>query len=538
MLKHLLIRNIILIEAADIEFKEGLNVLSGETGSGKTAIMNALSLLLGERADNGMIRRGEEKAYIEATVDISNIPALKDLLESSGIDHHEEEDLILKREISSSGKSRAFLNRQLIPIALLKKVASYLFESVGQHESQKLFSKEMHRHIVDLFGGLLKDVAAFSKSWNEENAINKKLSALLESEIQRVRDTERFQQELDEIQSVNIKKEEDEELFTEYTRLINVENLSKKVQEILQGLSGDRTGVLTVMHKHSLVFEQITQLDPSLSDLEKHYNGMLIELKEVSHQLSFYQSRLENNPERCEQINSRLTLIEKLKRKYGKTVEDIEKFKKDLKEKLQALNAMDQQIEDLQKLSRNLQEKNDTLAAKLTGKRKEAIQSFEKAVSGELRSLNMPKVEFLCRLTKQERNQSGDDQLEFFMRPNLGESLIPVRESASGGELSRLLLALQAILAGKEKIPTLIFDEIDANIGGDTASIVGEKLREIGKQHQMICITHFPQVAKHADHHLRIFKQEIDGRTISVVEALEQPSSREEELTRMLGMSR
>lgn len=534
MLTHLRIHNIILIETADIPFSNGFNVLSGETGSGKSAILNSLYLITGERADANLVRRGTDKGFVEASFDITNISTLNALLDQAGILHHTGEELIIRRELSSTGKSRAFINSQQVQLTLLKEVSSYLIEMVGQHANQKLLSIDNHRLILDTFADLQSDLSTFSQSWTQENACRNQIDELQKNETLRLREIDTCLMELVELKTAKLKEGEDEELFAEYTKLNNSEEISTKADELCQIFSGERHAVLPILNKYQQTFAQLVKIDPSLSDSATAYNNALIELNEIAHSLRLYRSRLEFNPERLQIINDRLSVIDKLKRRYGKTVAEIQNYEKTTKEKLHQLQNCDAKIEDLKQNLEKLEKTNHKLCQKISEQRKKAAAKLETAVISEMKTLNMSKAQFHCVLTTQARTRFGDDRIEFFLTPNVGEHRIPIKECASGGELSRVMLALQALLAGKAQIPTLIFDEIDSNIGGETAVVVGEKLKGIGTQHQVICITHFPQVAKEAQHHLQIAKKETEGRTVTFVTLLD-PKMRKQELMRMLG---
>lgn len=537
MLKQLHISNIILIESAEIHFEKGLNVLSGETGSGKSAIMDALSLAAGERTDIGLIRKGAERAVVEAIFDIDHIPSVSEALDEAGIDHRKGEELIIRREINASGKSRAFINSQLAQIGLLRKVSCDLLDIIGQHANQRLLSTDQHRKIVDIYGGLESKRNVFSQSWDEENAIKHQLNGLITTEAQRLRDIEVCRMEIEEIQNAALKDGEDEELFSEYSLLTNAGDLARNVNEVSQALSGEKNSILATLSKQRMNLENLRRIDPSLEETVKSYENALLELQEIAYTLRNYQSRIEHNPDRADQINERLTLINRLKRKYGSTVADIQTYLKQSQEKLHSLENADVQIEELKTRLKDIEQKNNLLCKDLSESRKQTAKHLEKMLIKELRALNMPKVEFIVEIIEQKRTRSGDDHIEFFLIPNIGEHRIPIKDCASGGELSRLMLALQTILAGKEQIPTLIFDEIDANIGGETAVVVGEKLKEISHKHQVLCITHFPQVASQAHHHLQISKTERKGRTVSNVKLLDV-EARREELDRMLGGKR
>lgn len=535
MLKQLLIKNIILIESATISFEKGLNVLSGETGSGKSAIMKALSLALGGKADTKSIRRDSEKGVVEVFFDIDREPYIQHLLDEAGIDHEKGEELIIRREITLNGKSRCFINNQAAQIKLLAQIGSLLARIVGQHANQWLLSVDKHREIIDIFGELEKDVREFSQNFNEETRVLRQLEELIENESKRLRAIDVCAQEIEELEEANLKNGEDEELFAEYSLLVNAESRASKASEISDALSGERSSLIGILNRQNANLNELCRIDDSLNDTSVSFKNAIIEIQEVIYTLNAYRSHIEYNPERVIQLNDRLALITKLKKKYGSTLEEIESYKKSAMEKLTALENQDLLVETLKNELEKLQEQNNELANKLSSKRKAKAKKFEKAIMLQLQALNMPKVIFEVEFTAQKRNSKGDDLIEFYLVPNIGEHKIPIRASASGGELSRILLAIQALLADKERIPTLIFDEIDANIGGETAYIVGTKLKEIGNNTQVLCITHFPQVAKQADHHFQISKKEDKGRTFTHVVALDQ-EERVDEISRMLGM--
>lgn len=536
MLKHLRIQNIILIEEAGISFEPGLNVLSGETGSGKSAIMGALNLITGDRTDASIIRRGAEKGSVEAIFEIDKLPALLAVLAEAGIDYDPSEDLIIRREITAHGKSRAYINNQMAQMAVLKKIGSHLIDIVGQHANQKLLSIDNHRKILDVYGVLEEDVAFFGTNFALENVLREELEELIAGEAQRLREIEVCRMELEELQEAAIKEGEDEEIFSEFTLLANAESLAQHAGEITQSLINERQGVLVILNRNRGAWESLQQIDSSLAETAQSYQNALIELQEVAYTLDKYLSSIEINPKKMSQMDERLSLINRLKKKYGSTVAEINDYTAKALTRLGKLENADSRIDELSLKIKELESANQQLAEKLTNARLQAAQELQKEVRHQLRALNMPKVEFEIDIRQQNRTRTGEDRIEFFLVPNLGEHRVPVKECASGGELSRLMLALQALLAGKESTPIVVFDEIDSNIGGATANIVGEKLKEIGKRHQVLCVTHFPQVAKHADRHLQISKHEVEGRTITFVKSLDE-ADKVEELARMQGGS-
>lgn len=536
MLKELRIFNIILIEAAEISFENGLNVITGETGSGKSAIMHALSLITGVRADSTIVRKGMEKGSVEAYFEGPFSEPLKQILDDAGISFDEDGGLIIRREISASGKSRAFINNQFVQIALIKLVGECLVDIVSQHAGRHLLSLEAHRSIIDLYGDLGKEVSTFTDSWERESDLQKKLNELVGSEAQRLREIEANLRELEELQEACLKEGEDEELFAEYSLLVNSEELASKSAALLQVLNGERQSVIQLLNKQKSIFDELVSMDASLTPTFEAFSTASIELQEIAYTLAGYHSRIECNPSLCERLNDRLTLISQLKRKYGSTIPEIHVYQQKLSSRLAELENSDTEIEKIKEELSQLSAINHKLASQLTSKRKQAAKRFESEMVKQLVSLNMPKVEFQVEISSQKRSRLGDDIVEFFFVPNVGEHRIPIRECASGGELSRMLLALHVMLAGKGQIPTLVFDEIDEGIGGTTANLVGDKLCALGINHQVLCITHFPQVAKRAALHLQISKTERKGRTATDIQALDEVS-RNHEISRMLGLS-
>ena len=536
MLKNLHIQNIILFEKGSLSFSSGLNILTGETGSGKSAIMHGIALAIGERADTSVIRRGYEKGIVEAVFDIEN-PTLLSLLVEGGIDHEPGQELIIRREISLSGKGRVFINNQSAQLSFLRRLGIQLVQIVGQHANQSLLSLDYHREVLDLYGDLHALLHRYRQSYDSEKMLRQKLEKFIKQEAERLREIDVCQREIAELEEAQIKEGEDEDLFVEYTLLSNVEEVSIKINEINQSLSGERQPLLAILNRQKQSLESLVHFDSSLQDTSQTFQNVFLELQEISHTLRRYQSRQHFDPGRLAEINERLALLNRLKRKYGTTVAEILAYQEQTGVKLKDLENADHEIESLQQQLYEAEAKTQLLANELLLKRQQYASQFEKALTTHLHSLNMLRAEFNIQITKQKRTEDGDDRIEFFLCPNVGERQIPLKDGASGGEISRVLLALQTLLAGKEQTGTLIFDEVDANIGGETATIVGDKLREISQQHQVICITHFPQVASQADHHLQISKEEKEERTITLVQELDA-ETRQLELARMAGLSR
>lgn len=536
MLKYLRIKNIILIDDQEILFEKGLNVITGETGSGKSALIEALGLIMGDRADSAILRKGCDKGSVEASFEIDGIRGIPSLLEQAGIEHHPEDILIIRRELSTSGKSRCWINNQMAQLTILRELGCLLIERTGQHANQRLCSLDYHRSILDLFSSSNLLVAQVKEEWHVGASIRKQLSSLIDGESQRLRDIEICRMELEELQEAHFKEGEEEALFSEYCLLSNAEDRGTKVSSVLASLSSDKISILALLNRHQGTLESLAKLDSALEESMKAYNNAVVELQEVAYTLRNYQTHIEHNPERMIAVNARLTLLNRLKRKYGSTIQEIMDYRTKTEMRLNLLENADMQIEELREQLQASEERYRNLCSQLTALRKEHVESFTAEITKHLRSLNMPKVEFHVHIEKKVFSENGEDKIEFFLQPNIGEKLVPIRECASGGELSRLMLAMQTILAGKEQVPTIVFDEIDSNIGGQTAVGVADMLYKMGKNHQILCITHFSQVASQADYHLQISKHEEAGRTVTRVRPLDSVS-RESELARMQGSS-
>lgn len=533
MLKYLKLKNIILVDEATLSFDAGLNILTGETGSGKSAIMHGLSLVIGERSDTSMIRKGCEKGIVEAVFDL-DYKDVKDILDKGGIDHESGQDLVIRREISLNGKNRIFINNQSAQLSFLKKIGCFLAQMIGQHANQSLYTVEFHREIIDVYGNLQPLVKKYRLAFERENEIRQKLHKYVSEEALRLRQIDSCLSELEELNEAQVKEGEEEELFNEYTFLVNTEELSEKVGEINQALTGERMPIIPLLNRQKQLLDSIISFDPQLKEVAESFQSVLAEIQEISHTLRNYQSSLHYDADRLYFLNERLALINRLKRKYGSSVSEILAYQKATQEKLRQLENGDLEIDQLKEELVKAETLTNEFAGELTVKRLEVADCFSKELTRELHALNMPKASFEVEVSKHKRMSEGDDRVEFFLLPNTGENRTALKDGASGGEISRVLLALQTLLAGKGGVSSLIFDEVDANIGGETASVIGLKLEKISQKHQVICITHFPQVARCAHFHIQISKEERDGRTVTVVQELNE-AGKEKELARMSG---
>jgi DNA repair protein RecN (Recombination protein N) len=522
MIRHLYLKNVFLIESCRIDFEPGFTILSGETGSGKTALIQALALALGQRADSSCIRKGETQALIEAAFDIEHLQSVKELLEEAGIAHDAGEYLIIRREISSQGKNRAFLGSQMAPLPLIQQIGNKLIHLIGQHSYPQLKTSEAQIQILDLFADV--SLLPFQSAWAQEKALRDKLEEQKSLNAKKERELDTYRTQWQELEEANPQEGEEEKLFADYQRLSSSQELKEKIGTLHQGL------LSFPLPRYKNTCDSLSAIDPALKEPATLLQEAHIALQETHHLLSSYLDRLEHDPKHFLHLEERLTLLNRLKRKYG----DPHAYKKELQEKLHSLENLDEEVE---KTSRDLKEaenKTSTHCSALTKKRKTAAAQLAKTLTTALQTLNMPGAELTIEILSQPRCRTGVDLIHFWLKANKGESPVLVKESASGGELSRLLLAIKTTLAEKNDTPTIVFDEIDANVGGTTATLIGQQLHTLGTCRQVICITHFPQVASQADHHLCVHKQEQKGRTLTTIHPLNK-QERTQELERMSG---
>lgn len=531
MITELLIKNFILIDQVEIAFHKGLNVITGETGAGKSVILSALSFLLGEKLESSIIRNPDSPAVVQALFEIGKLS----LLEEAGIEHIEGEELIIRRELSHSGKSRAFINNQSISLSLLKKLAPHLLEFSGQHAHLKLLEESAPLNVLDDYINLSDQKKSFKSAWEDELSIKNEISRIESSTSERIRLIDNAKRELEEIVAAKILPDEDEGLFSEFQILSNQAEMKGHCSEILFCLDESKTAVIQQLIRQKASFEKLFETDPTLKETSESFLSAIAELQEVVYEMRRYQTKLEAHPTRLQVVEERLKEISSIKRKYGASFTEIEAYKGSLEAKLLHLENEDARLEELKERVGNCEKVTNTLADALTTTRKISGEKLAKEITREIQALNMPKALFEIAISKKTRSVDGDDKVTFFLTPNVGEKRINVQEAASGGELARVSLALQVTMIESYKTPTILFDEIDANIGGTTATIIGEKLAFLGKSVQVLSITHFPQVANQACAHFVICKSEQNGRTQSTVLKLTTQKEKHKELTRMLG---
>lgn len=544
MLRELSIRNFALIEQLELSFYSGFSVLTGETGAGKSIIIDALGLLLGRRASTEMIRTGAESCVIQGVFAVHDEEALG-LLQEWGIDA--EEELVITREVSNNGRNRCRLNGKLVSVSQLSELGAYLAEIVGQHDSRSLLNPNRHLMYLDAFGGdahqrELDELRARHEAWS---SIRREMTLLSGDERERNRRIDLLRFQLEEIADARLQTGEEEALLAERKRLANLDRLRKAVGTaygLLSDSDGHTESVVRKLNLAQAELERARAFDDELAAATELLASAVAQVGEVSLELWSYLDRFELDPERLNEVETRLDLIETLKRKYGDSVAEILKFADQAQQELEFLESSAERSQELQKELERAWSAWLEKARQVSLKRRELAAELEKKIEGQLADLNMSNTRFVVSFEDngaQERmvpNHDGLEQVQFMIAPNVGEELKPLSRIASGGELSRVMLAIKVILAQAEAIPTIVFDEIDTGIGGQTAGKLAEKLKALSAACQVMCVTHLPVIASFGAHHYAVHKETSGERTTISVRELAK-DGRIMELTRMLGGS-
>jgi DNA repair protein RecN (Recombination protein N) len=533
MLAELRIRNFAVIERLDLRLGAGLTVLSGETGAGKSIIVDALALLLGERASSDSVRPGEERALIEAVFETEGRPEIAELLAEQGIDSNDGL-LILRRELAAEGRSRAWINGSASTASVVGTLGRRLVDLHGQHEHQTLLRPVEQRSILDAFGGAATDVAAVAAAHERLRETVYRLEELESNarEIAQRADFLRFQAE--EIEGAKLKAEEEEELEAEARRLDHAEELARLSEQLHAGLYADEDALAGRLAELRRLLDQLHRIDASFADARDALESAYYAIDEVGRGMGDYGSRIEHDPVRLDRVRQRQDLLYRLKSKYGATLEEVLAVGARARAELGQLESAGLDRAALQRAAGQAQAELDGAAARLTSSRTAAANRLADAMNRMLPELGMSGGRFVVELAElPAAGPHGRESVEFRITVNPGFEPRPIAKVASGGELSRVMLALKSILAAVDRVPTLVFDEIDAGIGGRVARPVADTLRRVAEHHQVFVITHLPQIASRADHHLLVEKSGGD-RSVTTVTALE-PEARVREIARLLG---
>lgn len=520
MLRSLHIENFAIIDRLEVEFGRGLNIITGETGAGKTIVVQALNLVLGDRASSDLIRTGEEKASVTAVFE------------------HGDEETIIHRVISQTGKGKITINGVPATQQMLKEAAERLVDMSSQHEHQQLLNDATHIAIVDQFGGYESLAEAYRDAHTQYAVLRGDLEKLRASEKEAKERLEFMKFQLQELKNANLKLNEDEELEAERSRIKHAVQLEAKMKEA-EGLLYESAGSACELLGN--VLQSLTscaQLDSSVAPWREAINNASSTLTDVAREIKRYTEKLNSDPARLEEIDDRIHLLKNLKRKHGGTIEScIEKFES-LKKEVDEVERFDDVIAEKEKSLADARARRASVAKELTKKRKDAAAKLTALVEEETQSLGFKKLQFVVNTTplpEDEWDGSGAERVEFLISPNVGEEPRPLSKIASGGELSRIMLAIKRALSDRAATAyTSIFDEVDSGIGGATAEVVGRKLSEVGRSRQVICITHLPQIASFGENHFMVTKKVVKGRTVAAIDPLSD-NARIEELARMLG---
>ena len=531
MLSLLHIENIAVIESADISFDRGFNVLTGETGAGKSIVIDAISAILGERAYRDMIRTGAAKASVRAVfMDVPEYPWFSE----NGVEYDPE--TVIQREIYLDGKNICRVNGSLVSVSILRKLGIQLINIHGQHDSASLFDEENHLAFLDAFADNRSLRESYSQAYQKVTELRREIDSLTMDESEKLRRMETLKYQIGEIEKAQLDPGEDEALEQRRKLLQNAEKLSSGLEEATQCLYGgeDTDGAAGLLAQAEHALARLGRFSDSFQSIHDWVADLMYQVQDAAEEVRDTRDSLNYSADELEQIESRLDVIHKLRRKYGVTCEDILAYLDKAKRELDEIEFADDHLERLKGKLKKAEKTAWDQALALRKNRQEKAELLSQRILAELSQLDMPRVQFFCRFQELELTPNGADGVAFYMSANAGEALKPMSKVASGGELARIMLAMKNVLAEKDQVNTLIFDEVDTGVSGRAAQKVAEKLRSVASHKQVLCVTHLPQLAALADTHLLIAKSERDGRTYTSVTPLDL-EGRKRELARIIG---
>ena len=531
MLSLLHIENIAVIECADITFDRGFNILTGETGAGKSIVIDAISAILGERAYRDMIRTGATKASVRAV--FTDVPCLPWFTEQ-GVEYDPE--TVIQREVHLDGKNVCRVNGSLVSVSILRKLGIQLINIHGQHDSASLFDESNHLEFLDAFAENQMLQEAYAEKFAAVAALRREIQRLHMDESEKLRRMETLRYQIDEISKAELQIGEDETLEERRKLLQNAEKLSDGIHTAVNCLYGgdDTDGAASLLSEAERELARLVRYTDAYSDLHARVTDLMYQVQDVAEELRDARDSLSYSADELEQIESRLDVIHRLRRKYGATCEDILQYLEQAQKELDEIEFADDHVQRLQVKCEKAESDAWEAAIKLRENRKAAAIELSSRILTELSQLDMPKVQFSCCFTETELTPIGADAVAFYMSANAGEALKSLSKVASGGELARIMLAMKNVLAERDQVATLIFDEVDTGVSGRAAQKVAEKLRSVAKSKQVLCVTHLPQLAALANTHLLIAKEERSGRTYTTVTPLDL-EGRKRELARIIG---
>lgn len=536
MLSLLHIENIALIQSADIRFEPGFNVLTGETGAGKSIVIDSIGAVLGERTSRELIRTGAKSALVTAV--FTQVPPLP-WLEENGFPTGEEE-LLLQRELQGDGRNVCRIDGKLVTVAQLRELGRQLLNIHGQHDGQQLLDPASHLGYLDQFGGCQPLLESYQEAYRKWHDIRREMDKLQMDEAERSRRVDTLNYQIQELERAQLKAGEDEELSARRTLLRSAGRLMEAVQSAEFALSGDedRDGACSLIAQAEGEVQGVSSISPELSELSEKLTALRCAADDAADTLRDLSRSFDFSPGELDQVEERLDLLYRLRKKYGPTVEDMLSYLDRCRKELDQIQYADDTLARLEKDLKKAQKEAARRGEVLSQARREAAGALQARVQEELRQLDMPKVQFQTEFTPKGGEAGMDDtglnEVQFLMSANLGEALKPIQKVASGGELARIMLALKNVLAEGDQIGTLVFDEVDTGVSGRAAQKVAEKMAQVARGKQVLCVTHLPQIAAMADTHFSVQKGEREGRTYTRLERLDR-SQRREELARLIG---
>ena len=541
MLKELHIRNVAVIEEVTVEFSGGFNVLTGETGAGKSILIDSINLALGGKTNKDLIRGGADFAAVDAVFEVA--PELTPSLEDLGIEVEEDQMVLISRKLSAEGKSTCRINGRPAPLAVVKEVGTLLITIHGQNDNQALLSAKTHIHLLDAYGRTESLLNAYKKRYTVVRDLQKKLDNLSTDESEKMRKMDLLRFQIDEIKSAGLKPGEEEELSSRRDFLANVEKIVSGANEAYTSLYGDdyNKSAYDLVTESARSLEEISEYDESLKTFYSTLSSVMADLEDVTHELKNYMDGIDYEQGELDEAEERLGMIYNLERKYGNSIEEILKYYDKIVMEVQTIEHSDELIEELTLELKNETKKMEESAKELSKARLAAARELEQKIMQELSELDMQKVRFSVSVQQHEDSPgnilydpTGFDRVEFLISSNPGEALKPLSKIASGGEMSRIMLAIKSILADTDVVETLIFDEIDTGVSGRAAQKIAEKISALSHARQILCITHLAQIASMADAHYRIEKHIENEKTATTVTELEE-TDRVDELARIIG---
>jgi len=547
MLVELYIKNYALIEELTLHFSRKLTILSGETGAGKSIIVGALGLILGEKAKTSQIRSGADSCIVEGRFEVQHTHPVYTILEEKGIECSEGDTLVIRRIITRTGSSRSFINGLQVTVRDLLEVTALLVDIHGQHEHQSLLTVRNHLHLLDQYGKLSEDMAAYQKSYREVLRLKGEIQKRTIDEREKERKIDILSYSIAEIDRANIADGEEEYLKKEYKVLRNYESLVSSISEAYDPLKGEEFSALTLVEQALTALEKVREVSSEIGEIVDNLENARILIDESTSDLKQYIDGIEYEPGKIDIILSRLELIKNIKKKYGETVSQVQLYRSRCEKELAELESHDSIIRELEDNLEKELKKAQRCAIELSVRRRVAAKTLSEAVMEELKFLSLAKARFSVHIQYIENEdglvsidgkrykltQFGLDNVEFLISTNVGEPLMPLKNVASGGELSRIMLAIKTVLGNVDPIQTFVFDEIDAGIGGKVAWAVGNRLRTMAELKQIVCITHQAQIASKGNINIRTEKRDRDGRTVTLVSVL-KGDKRVEEIARMI----